>query len=88
MESGCGNGKHVFSSLGCRTLGYKMPGKGINNIVSGLGNPIGLNFSTHFLRQTANTPALELGEPLQKVQSHARHAYANHNIRYFHSRQL
>ena len=65
-----------------------MPGKGINNIVSRLGNPIGLNFSTHFLRQTVITPALELGEPLQKVQSHARHAYANHNIRYFHSRQL
>ena len=65
-----------------------MPGKGTNDTASGLGNPIGLNFSTHFLRQTANTPALELGEPLQKVQSHARHAYANHTIRYFHSRQL
>ena len=57
-----------------------MPGKGTNGTVSGLGNPIGLNFSTHFLRQTANTPALELGEPLQKVQSHARHAYANHTL--------
>ena len=65
-----------------------MPGKGINNIVSRLGNPIGLNFSTHFLRQTAITLALELGEPLQKVQSYARHASANTTIRYFHDRQL
>ncbi len=66
----------------------KMPGKGTNDTVSGLDSPIGLNFSTHFLRQTVITLALELGEPLQKVQSHARHAYANHTLRYFHSRQL
>mgnify|MGYP001376598353 FL=1 len=79
---------HVFPSLGFRTLGQKMSGKGINDIVSRLGQAIGLNISAHYLRHTAITLALELGEPLQKVQSHARHAYANHTIRYFHSRQL
>jgi len=31
---------------------------------------------------------MELGEPLQKVQSYARHASANTTIRYFHDRQL
>ena len=35
-----------------------------------------------------NSLALELGEPLQKVQSYARHASANTTIRYFHDRQL
>jgi hypothetical protein len=58
-----------------------MPGKGTNGTVSGLGNPIGLNFSTHFLRQTVITIALGLGEPFQNVKSHTSHAYANHNIR-------
>lgn len=79
---------HVFPSLGFRTLGQKMSGKGINDIVSRLGKAIGLNISAHYLRHTAITLALELGEPLQKVQSYARHASANTTIRYFHDRQL
>jgi integrase/recombinase XerD len=79
---------HVFPSLGFRTLGQKMTGKGINDIVSRLGKAIGLNISAHYLRHTAITLALELGEPLQKVQSYARHASANTTIRYFHDRQL
>lgn len=78
----------VFPSLGFRTLGKKMSGKGINDIVSKLGKAIGLNISAHYLRHTAITLALELGEPLQKVQSYARHASANTTIRYFHDRQL
>ena len=79
---------HVFPSLGFRTLGKKMCGKGINDIVARLGKAIGLNISAHYLRHTAITLALELGEPLQKVQSYARHASANTTIRYFHDRQL
>ena len=80
---------HVFPSLGFRTLGTKKClEKGINDIVSRLGQAIGLNISAHYLRHTAITLALELGEPLQKVQSYARHASANTTIRYFHDRQL
>ena len=79
---------HVFPSLGFRTLGQKMSGKGINDIVSRLGKAIGINISAHYLRHTAITLALELGDPLQKVQSYARHASANTTIRYFHDRQL
>ncbi|MBL4824071.1 MAG: tyrosine-type recombinase/integrase [SAR324 cluster bacterium] len=79
---------HVFPSLGFRTLGHQMSGKGINDIVSRLGKAVGLDISAHYLRHTAITLALELGEPLQKVQSYARHASANTTIRYFHDRQL
>jgi len=79
---------YVFPSLGFRTLAHQMSGKGINDIVSRLGKAIGLNISAHYLRHTAITLALELGEPLQKVQSYARHASANTTIRYFHDRQL
>ena len=79
---------HVFPSLGFRTLGQKMSGKGINDIVSRIGKAIGLNISAHYLRHTAITLSLELGEPLQKVQSYARHASANTTIRYFHDREL
>jgi len=80
--------KYVFPSLGFRTIGEKMSGKGINDIIVRLGKAIGLNISAHYLRHTAITLALELGEPLQKVQSYARHASANTTIRYFHDRQL
>jgi len=80
--------EYVFPSLGFRTLGKKMSGKGINDIVVRLGKSIGLNISAHYLRHTAITLALEMGEPLQKVQSYARHASANTTIRYFHDRQL
>ena len=79
---------NVFPSLGFRTMGDKMSGKGINDVIVRLGKAIGLNISAHFLRHTAITIALELGEPLQKVQSYARHASANTTIRYFHDRQL
>ena len=80
--------RYVFPSLGFRTMGEKMSGKGINDIIVRLGKAIGLNISAHYLRHTAITLALELGEPLQKVQSYARHASANTTIRYFHDRQL
>ena len=82
------NSEYVFPSLGFRTHGHKMSGKGINDIVSKLGKAIGINISAHYLRHTAITLSLELGEPLQKVQSYARHASANTTIRYFHDRQL
>ena len=65
-----------------------MSGKGVNDVVSKLGSAIGLNISAHYLRHTAITLALELGEPLQKVQSYARHASANTTIRYFHDQQF
>jgi len=78
----------VFPSLGFRTLGGKMSGKGINDIVVRLGKTIGLTISAHYLRHTAITLALEMGEPLQKVQSYARHASANTTIRYYHDRHL
>ncbi len=80
--------RYVFPSLGFRTIGEKMSGKGINDIIVRLGKAVGLNISAHYLRHTAITLALELGEPLQKVQSYARHASANTTIRYFHDRQL
>ena len=80
--------RYVFPSLGFRTMGDKMSGKGINDVIVRLGKAIGLNISAHYLRHTAITLALELGEPLQKVQSYARHASANTTIRYFHDRQL
>ena len=78
----------VFPSLSFRTLGGKMSGKGVNDVVSKLGSAIGLKISAHYLRHTAITLALELGEPLQKVQSYARHASANTTIRYFHDQQF
>ena len=79
---------YVFPSLGFRTLGGKMSGKGINDIIVRLGKSVGLNISAHYLRHTAITLALEMGESLQKVQSYARHASANTTIRYYHDRQL
>ena len=82
------NSAYVFPSLGFRTRGNKMTGKGINDIISRLGKAIGIEISAHYLRHTAITLSLELGESLQKVQSYARHASANTTIRYFHDRQL
>ena len=79
---------YVFPSLSFRTFGKKMSGKGINDIIVRLGKCIGLNISAHYLRHTAITLALEMGEPLEKVQSYARHASANTTIRYYHDRQL
>jgi site-specific recombinase XerD len=78
----------VFPSLGHRTMGQQMTGKGINEVVKRLGKEIGIEISTHYLRHTAITLALELGEPLQKVQAYARHASANTTVRYFHDHQL
>jgi integrase len=65
-----------------------MSGKGVNDVVARLGRAVGLNISAHYLRHTAITLALELGEPLQKVQSYARHASANTTIRYYHDQQF
>lgn len=78
----------IFVSLGWRTTGGKMTGKGINDIVVRLGKAIGLNISAHYLRHTAITLALEMGESLQKVQSYARHSSANTTIRYFHDQEI
>ena len=78
----------IFVSLGWRTSGQKMTGKGINDIVVRLGKAIGLNISAHFMRHTAITLALEMGESLQKVQSYARHSSANTTIRYFHDQEI
>ena len=78
----------VFPSLGFRTMGGVMSGKGVNDVVVRLGRAVGLNISAHYLRHTAITLALELGEPLQKVQSYARHASANTTIRYYHDQQF
>ena len=65
-----------------------MSGKGVNDVFSKLGSAIGLKIAAHYHRHTAITLALELGEPLQKVQSYARHASANTTIRYFHDQQF
>lgn len=78
----------VFVSLGCRTRGQKMTGKGINDVVVRLGKAIGLNISAHYMRHTAITLALEMGESLQKVQAYARHSSANTTIRYFHDQEI
>jgi site-specific recombinase XerD len=82
------NCEWVFPSLSFRTRGGKMSGKGVNDVISRLGAAIGLKISAHYLRHTAITLALELGEPLQKVQSYARHASANTTIRYYHDHQF
>jgi integrase len=82
------NSLWVFPSLGFRTRGGAMSGKGVNDVVARLGRAVGLNISAHYLRHTAITLALELGEPLQKVQSYARHASANTTIRYYHDQQF
>ena len=78
----------VFPSLGQRSMGSQMTGKAINEAVRRLGHAIGIKISTHYLRHTAITLALEMGEPLQKVQAYARHASANTTVRYFHDQQL
>ena len=78
----------IFVSLGSRTLGSPMTGKGINDVVRRLGAEIGIPVSAHTLRHTAITQSLELGEPLHKVQAYARHASANTTIRYWHDRNL
>ncbi len=78
----------VFVSLGFRTRGKKMTGKGVNDVIARLGKAIGLDISAHYMRHTAITIALEMGEPLQKVQAYARHSSANTTIRYFHDQEL
>lgn len=78
----------VFPSLGQRSMAGQMTGKAINEVVRKLGKAVGLQISTHYLRHTAITLALELGEPLQKVQAYARHASANTTVRYYHDQQL
>ena len=78
----------IFVSLGFRTRGQKMTGKGINDVVVRLGNAIGIDISAHYLRHTAITLALELGESLQKVQAYARHSSANTTIRYYHDQEI
>jgi len=78
----------IFPSLSFRTMGKQMSGKGINDVVVRLGEAIGLKISAHYLRHTAITVALELGEPLQKVQSYARHASMNTTLRYYHDQQF
>ena len=57
----------------------------VRQVIRGLGVS---NTIRGAVAQWAKTLALELGEPLQKVQSYARHASANTTIRYFHDRQL
>ena len=59
-------GAWVFISLGFRTFGQKMTGKGVNDVVFRLGKAVGLDISAHTMRHTAISLALELGEPLQK----------------------
>lgn len=78
----------VFPSLSFRTLGRGMTGKGVNDVIKRLGNICGLSISAHYLRHTAITLALELGEPLQKVQAYARHSSANTTIRYYHDQEI
>lgn len=78
----------VFPSLSFRTIGQKMTGKGVNDVIVKLGRAAGLKISAHYLRHTAITLALELGEPLQKVQAYARHVSANTTIRYFHDQEI
>ncbi|MBF0351596.1 MAG: site-specific integrase [SAR324 cluster bacterium] len=78
----------IFPSFSFRTFGKKMTGKGINDVIQRLGKIVGLDISAHYLRHTAITLALELGEPLQKVQSYARHVSANTTIRYYHDQDL
>ncbi|MBF0289012.1 MAG: site-specific integrase [SAR324 cluster bacterium] len=78
----------VFISLGFRTRGKKMTGKGVNDVIVRLGKAIGLDISAHYMRHTAITIALEMGESLQKVQAYARHSSANTTIRYFHDQEL
>ena len=79
---------NVFPSRRFRTLGHNMSWKGINDMFARLGKAIGVNISAHYLRHTAITLALALGESLQKVQAYGRHASAKNTIRYFHDRQL
>ena len=81
-------GAWVFISLGFRTFGQKMTGKGVNDVVFRLGKAVGLDISAHTMRHTAISLALELGEPLQKVQAYARHSSANTTIRYFHDQEI
>ncbi len=78
----------VFPSLSFRTWGKKMTGKGVNDVVVRLGKAVGLDISAHYMRHTAITLALEMGEPLQKVQAYARHSSANTTIRYFHDQEI
>ncbi|MBF0279385.1 MAG: site-specific integrase [SAR324 cluster bacterium] len=78
----------VFISLGFRTRGQKMTGKGVNDVIVRLGKAIGMDISAHYLRHTAITLALEMGESLQKVQAYARHSSANTTIRYYHDQEI
>lgn len=78
----------IFISLSFRTMGQKMTGKGINDVIVRLGKAIGLDISAHFMRHTAITLALEMGESLQKVQAYARHSSANTTIRYYHDQEI
>ena len=51
----------IFVSLGFRTRGQKMTGKGINDVVVRLGNAIGIDISAHYLRHTANRRGIGYG---------------------------
>ena len=78
----------VWRSFSNRSLGKRLSGTSIYNIVRRLGERAGLPepIGAHTLRHTGCTLAIEGGASLQQVQTHARHKSIETTMRYVHQR--
>ena len=78
----------LWRSMEGRTKGKRLCTRQICNIVKKAAKRAGLppEISTHTLRHTGCTLALEAGATLHQVQIHARHKNINTTLRYIHQR--
>lgn len=78
----------LWRSMGGRAPGERLSTRQICNIVKQAAKRAGLpsEISTHTLRHTGCTLALEAGATLHQVQIHARHKSINTTLRYIHQR--
>ena len=78
----------LWRSMRGPTKGKRLSARQINNIVKQVAKRAGLptEISTHTLRHTGCTLALEAGATLHQVQVHARHKNINTTLRYIHQR--
>ena len=88
MESEQYRSGPVWRSFSNRSLGKRLSGTSIYNIVRRLGERAGLpeRIGAHTLRHTGCTLAIEGGASLQQVQTHARHKSIETTMRYVHQR--
>lgn len=77
----------LFSSVSNRSYGERLSLRAIRDMVKGYYAAAGIHDAkktTHSLRHTAITTAIQNNAPIQKVQSMARHESVNTTMRYYH----